>query len=76
MSELLCEDDGELLDEGQGDLDAILGGVSEAVYENTVSVAQLKVLRDRIWCVKSGIIWQAIREQAMAPWIWGGPCRC
>ncbi len=42
MSELLCEDDGELLDEGQGDLDAILGGVSEAVYENTVSVAQLK----------------------------------
>lgn len=41
-SELLCEDDGELLDVEQGDLDAVLGGVSEAVYENTVSVGQLK----------------------------------
>ena len=26
----------------QGDLDAVLGGISETVYENTVSVAQLK----------------------------------
>lgn len=42
MSELICEDDGEVLDMEQGDLDAVLGGVSEAVYENTVSVAQLK----------------------------------
>ena len=41
-SQLLCEDDGELLDIGQGDLDAVLGGISETVYENTVSVAQLK----------------------------------
>lgn len=41
-SELLCEDDGELLDVEKGDLDVVLGGVSEAVYENTVSVAQLK----------------------------------
>ena len=41
-SELLCEDDGEILDAEQGDLDAVLGGVSEAIYENTVSVAQLK----------------------------------
>lgn len=41
-SELLCEDDGEVLDVEAGDLDVILGGVSEAVYENTVSVAQLK----------------------------------
>lgn len=40
--ELLCENDGELLDLEQGDLDMALGGVSEAVYENTVSVAQLK----------------------------------
>ncbi|MDO4338380.1 MAG: AAA family ATPase [Eubacteriales bacterium] len=41
-SELLCEDDGELLDVEKGDLDVVLGGVSEAVFENTVSVAQLK----------------------------------
>lgn len=40
--EFLCEDDGELLDPEKGDLDAVLGGVSEVVYENTVSVAQLK----------------------------------
>lgn len=41
-SELLCEDDGELLDVQKGDLEAVLGGIGEAVYENTVSVAQLK----------------------------------
>lgn len=41
-NELLCEDDGELLDVERGDLEAVLGGVSEVVYENTVSVAQLK----------------------------------
>lgn len=40
--QLLCEDDGEILDIDRGDLDAILGGISETVYENTVSVAQLK----------------------------------
>ncbi len=42
VEELLCEDDGELLDVSKGDLEAVLGGISEAVYENTVSVAQLK----------------------------------
>lgn len=41
-SELLCEDDGEVLDVEQGDLDGVLGGVSEVVYENTVAVGQLK----------------------------------
>ena len=40
--EFLCEDDRELLDIEAGDLEAVLGGVSETVYENTVSVAQLK----------------------------------
>ena len=40
--EFLCEDDGELLDMEAGDLEEVLGGVSETVYENTVSVAQLK----------------------------------
>lgn len=41
-AELLCEDDGEILDVEAGDLEAVLGGISETVYENTVSVAQLK----------------------------------
>ena len=33
-TEFLCEDDGEILDVAQGDLDAVLGGISETVYEN------------------------------------------
>lgn len=41
-SELLCEDDGEVMDVEQGDLDGVLGGVSEVIYENTVAVGQLK----------------------------------
>lgn len=40
--ELYCETDGELLDMDEGALDDLLGGVSETVYENTVSVGQLK----------------------------------
>lgn len=40
-NEFFCEDDGEVLDVEQGDLDAVLG-ISQAVYENTVSVGQLK----------------------------------
>ena len=42
MAELFCEDDGERMDVAAGDLDAVLGGISETVYENTVSIAQLK----------------------------------
>lgn len=41
-AELFCEDDGEQLDVTRGDLEAVLGDISEVVYENTVSVAQLK----------------------------------
>lgn len=41
-AELFCEDDGEILDVEAGDLDAVLGGISETVYKNTVSVEQLK----------------------------------
>lgn len=41
-SEFLCEDSGELLDVEKGDLEVVLDGVSEAVYDNTVSIAQLK----------------------------------
>lgn len=41
-SELLGEESKELLSVESGDLDRLLGGVSEVVYDNTVSVAQLK----------------------------------
>lgn len=41
QGELLCEDDGSLLDPEQGAVEEVLG-VSEAIYDNTVSVAQLK----------------------------------
>lgn len=40
--ELFCEEDGTILDMEAGALEELLGDVSEAVYDNTVSVAQLK----------------------------------
>lgn len=40
--ELLCESTGALVNAEKGALEAVLGGVSEAVYDNTVSVGQLK----------------------------------
>lgn len=39
---LVCMEDGELLSLKDGDLDMLLGNISEAVYDNTVSVGQLK----------------------------------
>ena len=47
FGELLCEDDGSLVDAEQGALESVLGNVSEAVYDNTVSVAQLKSVTGR-----------------------------
>lgn len=41
-NELFNEDSKELTDADNGSLSGILGNVSEAVYDNTVSVAQLK----------------------------------
>ena len=41
-AELLCEDDGRIIDIEKEGLGEILGGVSEAIYDNTVSVGQLK----------------------------------
>lgn len=40
--ELICQDDQEVLSVEKGDLFVLLGGISENIYENTVSVAQLK----------------------------------
>ena len=39
---LICETDGELLSVADGDLNMLLGGISENIFENTVSVGQLK----------------------------------
>lgn len=39
---LICETDGELLSVEHGDLDMLLGGIAENIYENTVSVGQAK----------------------------------
>ena len=41
-TKLVCESDGELLSVADGDLEMLLGGISEAVYENTVSIGQMK----------------------------------
>ena len=41
-SVLFCESDGELLSVKDGDLDMLLGNISETVYRNTVSVGQAK----------------------------------
>ena len=41
--ELLCETTGEIMDPDEdGAMDELLGDVSEAVYENTVSIGQMK----------------------------------
>lgn len=41
-SELFCQDDGEELSIENGDLDILLDDMSESVFENTVSIGQLK----------------------------------
>ena len=39
---LVCEDDGEELSVEQGDLDMLLGGMTPAIFDSTVSVGQLQ----------------------------------
>lgn len=46
-AQLICETDGERLSVENGDLQILLGEVSEAVYDNTVSVGQLKSVTDK-----------------------------
>lgn len=41
-AEMFCEDDGEELSVEDGDLHMILGELTESVYDNTISVGQLK----------------------------------
>lgn len=45
--QLICEDDGEELSVEHGDLEMLLGGVTAASYDNTVSIGQLKAETDR-----------------------------
>ncbi len=40
---LTCEDDGEELSVADGDLEMLLGGLNSGIYENTISIGQLKV---------------------------------
>lgn len=44
---LICLNDGEELSIAHGDLEMILGGISERVYDNTVSVGQLRSETDQ-----------------------------
>lgn len=41
---LICEDDGEELSVENGDLEMLLGGITPALYDSTVSVGQLAVV--------------------------------
>src|SRR5699024_6064562 len=42
QASLVCEDDGEELSLEHGDLDMLLGGLSAALFDSTVSVGQLQ----------------------------------
>lgn len=44
--ELICETDGERLSVEDGDLKMLLGGIGQSVYDNTVSVGQMKSRTD------------------------------
>lgn len=46
-TELICEDDGEELSVENGDMAMLLGGMTPASYNNTISVGQLKIEPDR-----------------------------
>lgn len=46
-AELICEDDGEELSIAEGDLDLLLGGLTPAGYDNTISIGQLKARPDQ-----------------------------
>lgn len=41
-AELVCETDGECLSIQEGDLSMLMGNISEVVYDNTISIGQLK----------------------------------
>ncbi len=47
--ELFCTDDGEVLDVSMGDLQMLLGGLGEGLYENVVSSRQQTELSADLW---------------------------
>ena len=44
--EFVCETDGERLSVDNGDMDVLLGDVSEAVFDNTISIGQMRSRTD------------------------------
>lgn len=46
-AELICEDDGERLSVEDGDLAVLLEGLTPSVYDNTISVGQMKIETDK-----------------------------
>ncbi len=63
---LVCETDGELLCVEDGDLSVLLGGASEVLYDNTVSVGQLRGITDQNLAGRScEILWRAMRTARM-----------
>ena len=50
-ADLVCQTDGEILSVEQGDMDMLLDGMSEAAFENTISIGQTKSGdKRRAWC--------------------------
>ncbi len=45
--QLVCDSDGEVLSIEEGDLEVLLGGISERVFDNTISVSQLRSVTDQ-----------------------------
>lgn len=45
-ADLICETDGERLSIDDGDLKMLMGGISRSIYDNTVSVGQMKSKTD------------------------------
>lgn len=52
MASFLCEDDGEELSIENGDLGMVVEGLSEQIYENTVSIGQLKAEPSQLLAVE------------------------
>lgn len=46
-AELICEDDGEELSIENGDLEMLMGGVTASVFDNTISIGQLRAQPDK-----------------------------
>ena len=57
-------------------MEAVLGGVSEAVYDNTVSVGQLKSVTGQDLVRELQNYMASYQARETAPLIWEEPRRC